>query len=261
MKRIDKKRKAKKIISDFYRSGSHVLMIHYSCESFYNIVDGRTPRVTSIAVRYLSSAQTKSFSIHKIAEVRGFSLEEIDLNYDSLEKEMLDEFFSFMEAHRTFSWIHWNMRDISYGFEALKHRAIVLGIRRPFELPDNVKFDLARILIDLYGKNYADHPRLPSLLKQNDILPKNWLDGEDEARAFEEKEFVKLHQSTLSKVSVFENILVLIAENRLKNKSSFADRNGIGPQAVYESIKDHWLFVLVSLIVGAILSSFIGYII
>jgi hypothetical protein len=47
------------------------LVIHYSCESFYDKTDGRTPRVTSIAVRNLASGQTDSLSIHQIAEERG----------------------------------------------------------------------------------------------------------------------------------------------------------------------------------------------
>lgn len=39
--------------------------VHYSCESFYDIQDGRTPRITSIAIRNYASAQTESFSIHQ----------------------------------------------------------------------------------------------------------------------------------------------------------------------------------------------------
>lgn len=44
------------------------LIIHYSCESFYGIIDGHTPRITSIAVYAYATAQTDSFSIHKTAE-------------------------------------------------------------------------------------------------------------------------------------------------------------------------------------------------
>jgi hypothetical protein len=41
-----------------------VLVIHYSCESFYDRDDGKTPRVTSIAVRNLDSGQTESYFPH-----------------------------------------------------------------------------------------------------------------------------------------------------------------------------------------------------
>jgi hypothetical protein len=43
------------------------IVLHYSCESLYDIRDGHTPRVTCIAARNLSTAQTASFSIHKSA--------------------------------------------------------------------------------------------------------------------------------------------------------------------------------------------------
>ena len=88
MKRIERYKSSKKLVDSFYRENSHFLVIHYSCERFCDIVDGRTPRITSIAVRYLNSAQTKSFSIHKIAEIKGISVIEIDKNYDDLEREI-----------------------------------------------------------------------------------------------------------------------------------------------------------------------------
>ena len=69
------------------------IVIHYSCESFYDITDGRTPRITSIAVYNFESAQTDSFSLHKIAERKHINLSEIEDKYDQLEKQMLTEFF------------------------------------------------------------------------------------------------------------------------------------------------------------------------
>src|SRR5690554_495088 len=258
LRRIKTHRKAKNLINSFYDNDSHCLIIHYSCESFYDIKDGKTPRITSIAVRYLTSAQTKSFSIHKIAEIKGIDFNQIDNNYDELEKEMLREYFDFAQKHSTFKWIHWNMRDINYGFEAIQYRATVLGIKKLFEIPDDKKFDLARILIDIYGKKYADHPRLVSILKQNKISSKNWLNGDEEATAFENKEFVKLHQSTLAKVDVFENIIKLTAEGQLKTKSKLTDIYGISPQGVFEMAKDNWLYSLIFFLISALLGAYLG---
>ena len=256
MKRIKKHKKAKELVDSFYEQNSHCLVIHYSCESFYDIKDGRTPRITSIAVRYLISAQTKSFSIHKIAEIKGIDFKQIDNNYDELEKEMLKEFFDFATMHSTFKWIHWNMRDINYGFEAIQYRATVLGIIKPFEVSDDKKFDLARILIDIYGKKYADHPRLVSILQQNNISSKNWLNGDEEAIAFENKEFVKLHQSTLAKVDVFESIIKLTAEGQLKTKSKFNDIYGLSPQGIFELVKDNWLYSLIFFLISSFLGAY-----
>ncbi len=230
-RRISTHRKAKEIINSFYDNNFHCLIIHYSCESFYDIKDGKTPRITSIAVRYLSSAQTKSFSIHKVAELRKIEFEKINESYDQLEKEMLKDFYDFVKDHKDYKWIHWNMRDINYGFEALQYRASVLGTK-PFEIKDENKFDLSRLLIDKYGKGYSSHPRLPAILEMNKISSKNWLNGDDEAKSFENKEYVRLHQSTLAKVDVLENILKLTAEENLKNKSEWREIYGISPARI-----------------------------
>ena len=252
IRRITTHRKAKELINSFYDNNSHALLIHYSCESFYDINDGHTPRITSIAVKYLVSAQTKSFSIHKVAELRKISINQIESHYDILEKEMLDDFFKFAKTLSAFRWIHWNMRDINYGFEALIHRASILGAET-FDLKDENKFDLARLLIEKYGKQYAGHPRLTSLLEMNSISSKNFLSGEDEAKAFENKEYVKLHQSTLAKVDVMENILKRTAEEDLKTKSKLKDIYGISIQGIFDLAKDHWLYSIIIMVVSAII--------
>ena len=88
LKRIQKRKETRKEIEALYEKAEHVLIIHYSCESFYDIKDGRTPRATSIAVRNLKTAQTESFSIHKIAERHGVNVCDIPSRYDELEKEI-----------------------------------------------------------------------------------------------------------------------------------------------------------------------------
>ena len=130
------------------------MIIHYSCESFYDIKDGHTPRITSIAVYAYATAQTDSFSIHKVAEKSHIQISDIELHYDELEKKMLDEFFAYAKEHSNFFWIHWNMRDINYGFKAIEHRYSVLG-GIPYNIPDEKKIDLARQLINCYGVGYA----------------------------------------------------------------------------------------------------------
>lgn len=257
LRRINTYKKAKETINSFYDNNSHCLIIHYSCESFYEIKDGKTPRITSIAVRYLNTAQTKSFSIHKVAELKKIPLDEINGNYDQLEKEMLKDFFDFVKVHKDYKWIHWNMRDINFGFEALQYRATVLGTK-PFEIKDENKFDLARLLIDKYGKEYSNHPRLPSILEMNKISPKHWLNGDEEAKAFEDKEYVRLHQSTLAKVEVIENILKLTAEENFKNKSKWRDIYGLSPQGLFELAKDHWLYSLILFVVAAVLGAYLN---
>ena len=118
---------ARKLFSEIDLNPQNYLIIHYSCESFYDIKDGHTPRITSIAVYAYATAQTDSFSIHKVAEKSHIQISDIELHYDELEKKMLDEFFAYAKEHSNFFWIHWNMRDINYGFKAIEHRYSVLG--------------------------------------------------------------------------------------------------------------------------------------
>ena len=84
----------------------HVLIIHYSCESFFNIKDGRTPRITSIAIQNAKTSQTESFFIHKIAEIDNINIADIKNHYDELEKKMLDEYFQYIEKREQYIFVH-----------------------------------------------------------------------------------------------------------------------------------------------------------
>jgi hypothetical protein len=200
-----RQRQAWETLEWLFARAADVWVIHYSCEGLYNRLDGRSPRVTSIAVRKLNSGQTLSFSIHQVAEREGVPFEQIDQHYDALERKMLDEFFQLVGSHRGMRYLHWNMRDINYGFAAIEHRHRVLG-GEPFVIDDRNKFDLARILIDIYGSDYAGHRRLQQLLEKNGIRRRDFLAGAEEAAAFEHREFVRLHQSTLRKVDVLADL-------------------------------------------------------
>ncbi len=76
--------------------------------------------------------------------------------YDELEKDMLDSFYEFVDKHHSYYWVHWNMRNASYGFEAIKNRYRILG-GEPKEIDDDLKFDLPIILAKLYTKQYEQH--------------------------------------------------------------------------------------------------------
>ena len=73
-------------LSKLFDEPSTVSAIHYSCESFHDLRDGRSPRVTSISICNLASLQTESFAIHRTAEIEGVSFARIEANYDQLEK-------------------------------------------------------------------------------------------------------------------------------------------------------------------------------
>jgi hypothetical protein len=204
---------------------SNVWVIHYSCESFYERPEGRSPRITSIAVRRLDSGQSVSFSIHQVAERQRVAFAEIGNDYDVLERCMLDDFFEHIRNYRGMKYLHWNMRDINYGFAAIEHRYRVLG-GDPFLIDDKNKFDLARLLINIYGVSYIGHPRLENLLYKDNIQPLDFLTGAQEAQAFDNRDFVRLHQSTLRKVDVLANIAGRAHDRRLKTNTTWWEMHG-----------------------------------
>lgn len=173
---------------------------------------------------------------------------------------MLKGFFEFVEKHSDFTFIHWNMRDEAYGFHAIEHRFKVLK-GKPYILQDDRKLDLARVLVELYGRDYAPHTspkkkrkgRLMSVIEMNEITDDDALQGAEEAEAYKNGDYLKLHRSTLRKVNVFANIFDKIHANKLKTDASFSDKHGIKFVVLPELIKSHPLYtalIVISTLIG-----------
>ena len=261
--RILKKRKeACATLEEIYNGKKHYFLIHYSCESFYENPDGHSARITSIAIRNLASGQTQSFSIHQYAERNHIASDQIASSYDELEKKMLKSFYEFVKKNSLSKWIHWNMRDINYGFEAINHRYKVLG-GTPHDILDENRIDLARLLISLYSPKYIGHPRIEKLVARNKITTKDFLTGKEEAEAFEQQQYVKLHQSTLRKVDIFANIIGRIEDNSLRTNETWLSKNILYPEILLEWLRNHWIvkFCGVILILAGIYKIFWPYII
>lgn len=250
-RKIQRRKKALQRLAELMSQPEHVVIVHYSCESFYDRPNGTSPRITSIAVRNLESAQTASFSIHQVAERSGYSLDEIEPNYDKLEKQMLDEFYEYVRTHSGYTWLHWNMRDINYGFQAIAHRCRVLQ-GQPEKIDESNLVDLSRLLVAIYGIGYIGHPHLQRLLEKNNVSDKDFLSGADEAQAFERREYVRLHFSTLRKVNVLASFARLADGGILRTNSTWKDIYGIYPQALGDWLKEHWLASLVGAIITII---------
>jgi hypothetical protein len=244
--------KARERLAQIKSAPQNALIIHYSCESLIDREDGRTPRITSIAVRRLEDGQTESFSLHREAEKQGVPYPEITRHFDQLEESMLAAFFQFVGKYRTHTWIHWNMRDSTYGFPAINHRFEVLG-GKPVEISESNKFDLSRAILSVYGAKYIGHPRLAKILERNDISMLDFLAGADEAAAFEKNQFIALHKSTLRKVGCYEHLIDLVSTDRLKSDSRFWHLYGTGLKGGVLFLKDHWtwaLFAMTATVLG-----------
>lgn len=247
LQRLKRRKSTLQRMEQLFENRITTLVIHYSCESFYNKTDGKTSRITSIAVRNFDSGQTESFSIHQVAERQKIEFSEITNHYDELEKQMLEDFFEFVKIKQHCDWIHWNMRDVNYGFTAIEHRFKVLG-GTPITISEDKKFDLSRALINLYGRHYIENPKFESIITKNNITKKDFLNGEKEAKAFDDKEFVKLHRSTLRKVDSLANIFERTLNNELKTNASWFDQRGYSFPVLIEFVKAHWIFSAFSII-------------
>ena len=142
-------------------------IIHYSCQSLYDDNDALSPRITSIAITHYATEQTVSFSTHSIAEELHIQREYVKDKFDEVEYKLLQDFYTFIRDRRDKHWIHWNMRNLTYGFEHLEHRYRVLGGKDAPIIPVERRVNLNDVLSDRYGGGYASHPKMKSLMDLN----------------------------------------------------------------------------------------------
>lgn len=267
--RLDDREKGLEIIAKLKKENDKTLIIHYSCESFFNL-EGRTPRVTSICIKNRGNNSTKTFSIHLQAQFHKKELCCItDVENNFLEKQMLKEFFDFLKKHQTYNWVHWNMRNSSYGFEAIANRFRILGgvVK---EIEDQFKFDLPKILSLIYTHDFENHGPIPkkgqllNLALRNKVSLRDALEGKEEGETFDNKDYLKLHMSTCRKVDVINEILTLEEKSNLKVKTNLVGIYGLTPEGIFEIVKNNWfLFAIYSLVVftvGVVLEPIIQFV-
>lgn len=195
-----------------------ILFIHYSCQNLTDKNEELSPRITSIAVLFKNGHTLKNFSIHYTAEILHITRDEIENKYDEIEKVMLSDFFKFAEGHYDHIWLHWNMKNINYGFEALEHRYKVLTGKEAYHISEENKGNLSKLIINKYGANCIDNPKMRNLMELNGGIHRDYLSGPDEVKAFENKDYFKMHSSTMCKVYWFSFIYNLLTMNKIKTK-------------------------------------------
>lgn len=208
------------LIKKIRNNPENFYIIHYSCQSLYDDNETLSPRITSIAVNHYSTGQTISFSTHSIAEELNIDRDDVINNFDAIEKQLLENFYDFIRDRRDKYWIHWNMRNLTFGFEHIQHRYTVLKQNNnPPIIPIERRINLNDILAKRYGSEYVKHPKLLSLMELNEGRHRHFLNGEEEVTALKNNEFIKMHNSTLCKVGFFSTILRKITTGKLKTES------------------------------------------
>lgn len=238
--RLKERREAFQMLIKLANANGKILVIHYSCESFYG-KQGITPRVTSIAVLNRENNESKIFSMHLSAQILNKDIMNVDeKEYNLIEKEMLEEFSKFVLNHNNYYWIHWNMRSASYGFQAISNRNRILG-GNEIVVSDTNKIDLSNLFGKLYTFSFEkDKPngQMLNLASRNNISLRDALPGKDEADAFEKKEFLKLHMSTMRKVEIIDRLFMEYEKNNLKHNARLKEIYGLTIPGIFHLVKE-----------------------
>jgi hypothetical protein len=212
--------KSTTFLNEIKKNPQDYYIIHYSCQSLNDDNEGLSPRITSIAIQHFKSGQAISFSTHTIAEELGIDKNNVWAEFNQIEKKLIPDFYKFVEERKDKFWIHWNMRNSSFGFEHIEHRCKVLGTQNPPVIRVENRINLNDMISNRYGYKYVEDPKLQNLMNMNGGVHRNFLNGKEEVEAFRKSEFIRMHNSTLSKVSFFCRVIHSMIRGQLKTKSS-----------------------------------------
>jgi hypothetical protein len=189
--------------------------------------------------------------MHTIAEYLEIPLDEVEARYDEIERELLVQFYNFARDRREKYWVHWNMRNVTFGFEHIEHRYRVLNKQEPPSIPVEVRINLNDVLKSRYGYDYAPDPRMLSLMELNGGRAQGFLSGKEESDAFKAKDFIRMNTSTIAKVDFFGFVISSARKGKLKTAGSgvlnFIDK-------VLESRKAR-LIAAISAVIGLLASA------
>ena len=207
---------AKRFFEAIRENPDRFYIIHYSSQSLFD-AESRllSPRITSIVVRHYISGQTVSFSTHTTAEYLHIQPEQVESRYDDIEKELLVHFYNFVRDRREKYWVHWNMRNVTFGFEHIEHRYRVLTGQEPPSIPIEVRINLNDVLKNRYGSDYAPDPKMLSLMELNGGKVQGFLSGKEESEAFKSKDFIRMNTSTIAKVGFFSFVISSALKGKL----------------------------------------------
>ena len=111
------------------------------------------------------------------------------------------------------------MRNLTYGFEHLEHRYRILSDQNPPVIPVERRINLNDMISNRYGSNYVKHPRMISLMELNGGRHRHFLSGEEEVEAFQARQFIRMHNSTLCKVGFYNADIKKLIRGKLKTNS------------------------------------------
>lgn len=214
-------RRARESVIKIRRHSDRCLVIHYACQSLYDDREGLSPRIANIVIKNFPNDQMVSFAANFIAEKLHIAKGDIDSRYDEIETKLLEEFYAFVQSHAGNLWLHWNMINIQFGFETLAHRYYVLTGKNAPSIDIDNRINIAGVLVGLYGEKYVPIPHMQNLMMRNGgELRRDFVAGADEVQLFAQKEYARLHASTVSKVKFFSDVVELVLDGKLKTDTA-----------------------------------------
>lgn len=249
-----------------FDENSQVFGIHYANSGFTK--DGESPKIVSIAVKSLSSKNEWLFSLSEELEERNIRpTDASESDFIEAEKDMLKNFSGFLVANERAKWLTWNMHKANFGFQAISHRAKLLfkdeyeKLNLNFEIMDENIMHMSMVVSQIYGDDYADHPKLMKLRELNKIESARLLEGRDEVKAFSTRELGTINDSVTSKVTSILTIYKLTRDKRLKVKkwalvkgTKWVDANRIFHE---NSLLMKVIETIVTMIIGALIDRII----
>ncbi|MCP2043063.1 hypothetical protein [Pontibacter sp. HSC-36F09] len=169
---------------------------------------------------------------------------------DIAEKDLLSKFYKYVRANKSCKWVHWKMKDLTYGFQVLELRFKSMK-GKPARIQHECKYDLSEILKQVYSNNYennGDIGKLLALAKRNGFKPVRALTGSQEAEAFNRKEYQLLHHSTQKKVEGLAFILQEAARDNLKVAARFYHVYGNNFSGFVRLVMEHPTYSILSMI-------------
>lgn len=250
-----RQRAARRRLDELFARDSTVFVIHYACQSFNQSQAHGSPRIAAIAVRNLADGRTTTFSIHQELELGRVPPQAAFAHMDHLERSMLDRFNRFLAEHRHMTFVHWNMRDLKFGFAALEHRFSVLG-GQPQNLAAHQRFDLALLMPEVFGSAYAPRPHIEHLARMNGLTLTGYIPGDKEPGVFNTGEFSAVNQSTLCKVSLISDIARLVHSRTLKTQANWWTLNAGRVREAVEMFEDNPIRALAGILLGGLMTGF-----
>lgn len=246
-------------LEQIFAHPEQVFAVHYSCHSFYQHDQLASTRIGCISLRQLASGQVTTFSIAKTAELYRLSPADIPPRWNALERTMLGEFYEFVRTNKSARFLHWNMRDDTFGFGAVAHRFEVLG-GRPEDIVEQNRIDLARLLHEIYGDHYVkERGKLDALAKRNGLVSSDMLPGKEEAAALEHGQFRLVQMSTQSKVKLISDIANRTHDRTLVTDAGLVATHGAPVRLMIRKLIENPGYTITSGLVGGFVVVFKAY--